>query len=65
MARDKRLYSNKGTGKRHLSVRAVRRQPPDNSKLTRALITFALQQAADEAEAEADDRRRRREGRDD
>jgi hypothetical protein len=38
---------------RHISVRAVRRDPPDLRKLSRALITLALAEAAAEAEAEA------------
>lgn len=42
-----------------ISVRAVRRDPPDLRKLSRALIRLAMQQAADEAAAEADDRSRR------
>ncbi len=42
----------KGSRKeRKLSVRAVRRNPPDLRKLTHALIQLALEQAADEADA--------------
>jgi hypothetical protein len=43
---------NKGAGRdRRLSVRAVRRDPPDLRKLSQALIQLALAQAADEAAA--------------
>ena len=38
---------------RHISVRAVRRDPPDLRKLSRALITLAMAEAAAEAEAQA------------
>ena len=42
-----------GTGRqRHISVRAVRRDPPDLRKLSRALIELAMA----EAQAEAQDR---------
>lgn len=46
--------SRSGKGKareRKLSVRAVRRDPPDLRKLSRALIELAMAQAADEAAA--------------
>lgn len=36
---------------RHISVRAVRREPPDLRKLSRALISLAMTEAAAEAEA--------------
>lgn len=36
---------------RHISVRAVRRNPPDLRKLSRALIQHAMEQAAAEAAA--------------
>lgn len=38
---------------RSISVRAVRRDPPDLRKLSRALIALAIAEAAAEAEAEA------------
>jgi hypothetical protein len=45
----------KGRGRdRHISVRAVRRDPPDLRKLSRALIQLAMEQAAAEAAAEAE-----------
>jgi hypothetical protein len=56
----------KDTGGRHISVRAVRRDPPDLKKLSRALIALALEQAQAEADAQAAheekqrDRRKRR-----
>jgi hypothetical protein len=39
-------------GERRISVRAVRRDPPDLKKLSQALIALAIAQA--EAEAQAD-----------
>jgi hypothetical protein len=51
----KRERSNKGAGRqRHISVRAVRRDPPDLRKLSRALIQLAVEQAGAEAGAVAD-----------
>jgi predicted GTPase len=44
--------SRKGR-ERHISVRAVRRDPPDLRKLSRALITLAMAEAAAEAAAQA------------
>jgi hypothetical protein len=46
----------KGTGsrERHISVRAVRRDPPDLRKLGRAVIQLAIAQAAAEAAAQND-----------
>ena len=38
---------------RHISVRAVRRNPPDLQKLSRALIQLAMAQEEAEAEAQA------------
>jgi hypothetical protein len=38
---------------RHISVRAVRRDPPDLRKLSRVLITLAMAEAEATAEAEA------------
>ena len=40
-------------GGRNIRVRAVRRDPPDIKKLSRALIQLALLQAQAEAEAQA------------
>jgi hypothetical protein len=51
--------SPKGGGRqRHISVRAVRRNPPDLRKLSRALIALAMAQAASEAAAEAEAKQR-------
>jgi len=45
----------RGRGRqRHISVRAVRREQPDVRKLSRALIRYAVEQAAAEAAAQAD-----------
>lgn len=49
----------KNTGGRRISVRAVRRDPPDLKKLSRALIALALEQAQAEADAQAADEQRR------
>lgn len=48
--KDSRHYKAKA---RHLSVRAVRRNPPDLRKLSRALIALAMAEAAAEADAKA------------
>jgi hypothetical protein len=48
----KRKAVRKGR-ERHISVRAVRRDPPDLRKLSRALITLAMAEAEAAAEAEA------------
>ncbi len=48
----KRKAARRGR-ERHISVRAVRRDPPDLRKLSRALITLAMAEAAAEAEAKA------------
>jgi hypothetical protein len=48
-----RKDSNRGGGRvRHISVRAVRRNPPDLKKLSRALIQLAMAQAEAEAKAQ-------------
>lgn len=39
-----------GARERHITVRAVRRDPPDLRKLSRALIQLAMAQAEAEAE---------------
>ncbi len=41
---------------RQISVRAVRREPPDLKKLSRALITLALAEVEAEAQTKGDDR---------
>jgi hypothetical protein len=43
----------KNTRGRRISVRAIRRDPPDLKKLSRALIALALEQAQAEADAQA------------
>lgn len=53
------MIENKG---RRTSVRAVRRDPPDLKKLSRALIQLALEQAQAEADAQAEDERRKKSG---
>jgi len=48
----KRRAVRQGKGReRHISVRAVRRDPPDLRKCARALISQAMAEAAAEAEA--------------
>lgn len=56
-----RTYKDSPKGKRsgpgrqrNISVRAVRRDPPDLKKLSRALISLAMAEAAAEAQAAAD-----------
>lgn len=58
MARTSRR-TNSNKRKRNVSVRAVRRSHPDSQQLSRALVNFALEQAAQEAAAEAEQRQRR------
>jgi hypothetical protein len=57
-----RTYKDSPKGKRsgpgrqrNISVRAVRRDPPDLRKLSRALISLAMAEAAAEAQAKADE----------
>ncbi len=50
-----RRTSNTGPGRqRRISVRAVRRDPPDLRRLSRALIQMAMAQAEAEAAAQAE-----------
>lgn len=49
--KDGRNYSKK---ERHISVRAVRRDPPDLRKLARAIAAVAIAQAEAEAQANVD-----------
>lgn len=42
-----------GARDRHISIRAVRRDPPDLRKLSRALIQLAMAQAEADAQADA------------
>jgi hypothetical protein len=44
------------------TARAVRRDPPDLKKLSRALIALALEQAQAEADAQAEHGRQRKAG---
>lgn len=43
-----------GRSQRRISVRAVRRDPPDLTKLSRALIALAMAEAQTEADAKAE-----------
>jgi hypothetical protein len=43
------------TRQRHISVRSVRRDPPDLRKLSRAVITLAMAQADTEVQAARED----------
>ncbi len=50
-----RNNASKGGGRgRRISVRAIRRDPPDYRKLSRALIQLAMAEAEAEAQAQAD-----------
>ncbi|WP_082120228.1 hypothetical protein [Rhodococcus aetherivorans] len=54
MSRTRRNANNKNARReRHISIRAVRRQPPDLCKLSRAVIAQALAEAEAEAAAQA------------
>jgi hypothetical protein len=46
------------TRQRHISVRSVRRDPPDLRKLSRAVIALAMAQADAEVQAASDDQDR-------
>ncbi len=53
-----RTYKDSGKYKpkeRRISVRAIRRDPPDLRKLSRALIELAMAEAAAQAETQNDD----------
>lgn len=53
MSKSKRNPVRGGGRQRHISVRAVRRDPPDLRRLSRALIQMAIAQAEAEAAAQA------------
>jgi hypothetical protein len=53
MSRTHKDSKHLSTRERHLSVRAIRRDPPDLRKLSRALIQLAMAEAAAEAESQA------------
>ena len=54
MSRTRRNATNiNARRERHISIRAVRRQPPDLRKLSRAVIAQALAEAEAEAAAQA------------
>ena len=53
MPKRKRPIRKTNARQRHISVRAVRRDPPDLRRLGRAVIALALAQAQAEADAEA------------
>jgi hypothetical protein len=58
MSRTYKDSQRKGGGReRRISVRAVRRNPPDLRKLSRAVIALAMEQAAAEAAASEDDKK--------
>ncbi len=50
MATRRKKNHGSARSERHISVRAVRRDPPDLQKLSRALITLALAEAEAEAQ---------------
>jgi hypothetical protein len=54
MSRTYKDSNNKRNSReRHISIRAVRRDPPDLRKLSRAIIALAMSQAAAEADSES------------
>jgi len=63
MAKQQRKVVRSRDRQRRISVRAVRREQPDVRKLSRALLQYAVEQAAAEAAAQADHERRAAEAR--
>lgn len=53
MSKKKNNRGRSGRRERHISVRAVRRDPPDLKKLSQALIALALAEAEAQAQAQA------------
>ena len=47
------MTENNNSKGRQIKVRAVRRNPPDMKKLSRALIALAMAQAQEEVDAQA------------
>lgn len=45
--------TNNGRSERHISIRAIRRDPPDLRKLSRAVITLAMAEAEAAKQAQA------------
>lgn len=54
MSRKAKHPGSGGRRDRRLSVRAVRRDPPDLRKLSRAIVAIAIAQAEAEAQAQVD-----------
>lgn len=54
MSKSRKKLQSGGGRQRRISVRAVRRDPPDLRKLSRALIQLAMAQADAEAQAAAE-----------
>lgn len=54
MSRTRRNIKGGGGRRRNISVRAVRRDPPDLRRLSRALVQLAMAQSESEAEAQRD-----------
>lgn len=52
--KDSTQYSNTNGSSRRISVRAVRRDPPDTRRLARALIAFVMAQDETAAAAPSD-----------
>jgi hypothetical protein len=53
MSKSKRVPADRRRRERRISVRVVRRDPPDLRKLSRALIALAMAQAEADAQAAA------------
>ncbi len=56
MATRRKKYGS-SSSERHISLRAVRRDPPDLKKLSRALITLALAEVEAEAQNQNENQR--------
>ena len=54
MSNKQKMYRRDGRPERRISVRAIRRDPPDLKKLSQALIALALAQAEKEAQEQAE-----------
>lgn len=55
MSKKRKRVQRGGRGERRISVRAIRRDPPDLKKLSQALIALALAQAEKEAQDQGQD----------
>ena len=57
MSSKKKSKRSSGRPERHISVRAIRRDPPDLKKLSQALIALAIADAEAQAQREHEQKR--------